>query len=254
MIFYFSGTGNSLYAAKVIAEAQREQLVSIADEMDKKNNVFEYTLKEKELLGFVYPVYAWAPPKMVLNFIKQMKVSGGKPYVFSVCTCGDEEGKTTKVLGKVLSKKDMVLDSAYSMQMPNNYIVGFDVDSKGVEKEKLQKAEEKLENINVALTKRQSDVFDIIEGKMATLKTVVVNPLFNWFGMDTKKFYATDVCTGCGLCEKVCLVHTIKVKEKPVWGKDCTQCLACINRCPVHAIQYGKGTIHKGRYIHPDLR
>lgn len=254
MIFYFSGTGNSLHAAKVIAEAQGEQLVSIADEMNKKNNVYEYTLKEKELLGFIYPVYAWAPPKMVLDFIERMKVNGGKPYVFSVCTCGDEEGRTTRVIEKALTKKDMVLDSAYSIQMPNNYIIGFEIDSKEAEKEKLQKAEGKLKNINAMLTKRQSGVFDIIEGKVPALKTAVVNPLFNMFAMNTKKFYATGVCTSCRICEKVCPVHTIRVKEKPVWGKACTQCLACINRCPVHAIQYGKGTIHKGRYAHPDLR
>lgn len=30
MIFYFSGTGNSLYAAKLIAQTQGEKLISIA--------------------------------------------------------------------------------------------------------------------------------------------------------------------------------------------------------------------------------
>jgi NAD-dependent dihydropyrimidine dehydrogenase PreA subunit len=49
-------------------------------------------------------------------------------------------------------------------------------------------------------------------------------------------------------------VQTIRMDDgRPVWGKDCTQCLACINRCPVHAIQYGKGTAQRGRYYHPDL-
>lgn len=254
MIFYFSGTGNSLYIAKTIAEAQGEQLISIADEMDKKNVGLEYKMREKEILGFVYPVYAWGPPKMVLDFIANMKVSGEKPYIFSVCTCGDEEGKTTKILEKALAKKGMFLDSAYSIPMPNNYIIGYDVDPKDIEKEKLQKAEMKLEEINSVLNERQSGVRDIIEGKLPSLKATVVNPLFNRFAMDTKPFHATDACTSCGLCERVCLVHTIKVQEKPVWGKDCTQCLACINRCPVHAIQYGKGTIHKGRYSHPALR
>ena len=58
MIFYFSGTGNSLHAAKVMSETHGEQLVSISKEFDKQDNRFEYELKENELLGFVYPVYA----------------------------------------------------------------------------------------------------------------------------------------------------------------------------------------------------
>jgi NAD-dependent dihydropyrimidine dehydrogenase PreA subunit len=44
------------------------------------------------------------------------------------------------------------------------------------------------------------------------------------------------------------------MKDLPVWGKECTQCLACIHRCPVQAIEYGKATIGKRRYVHPDLK
>ena len=69
MIFYFTGTGNSLHAAKTIATAQNEKLLSIPKEFDKEGNTFTYELKEKEFLGFVFPVYAWAPPKMVLDFV-----------------------------------------------------------------------------------------------------------------------------------------------------------------------------------------
>ncbi|NLO40089.1 MAG: 4Fe-4S binding protein [Ruminiclostridium sp.] len=42
-------------------------------------------------------------------------------------------------------------------------------------------------------------------------------------------------------------------EQRPTWGKHCTQCLACINRCPVQAIQFTKATVSKGRYVHPDL-
>ncbi|MGI5933052.1 MAG: 4Fe-4S dicluster domain-containing protein, partial [Eubacterium sp.] len=33
----------------------------------------------------------------------------------------------------------------------------------------------------------------------------------------------------------------------------CTKCSACINRCPVQAIQYGKRTKKRPRYVHPDM-
>ena len=252
MIFYFTGTGNSLYAADFIAKAQGDRVISIAKEMDQDKALYQYEFGENELLGFAFPVYAWAPPKMVLDFIKKLEIKGN-PYVFSLCTCGDTEGNTTAVLKKALAKKDIPLNGAFTLHMPNNYIVGFDVDPEKVEKEKLKKAEQLLAEINKTIDLRQKHVMFTIPGKHPALKTGVVNTLFNRFALSTKRFYADDNCTGCGICEEICPVHTIKVDSKPEWGKACTQCLGCIHRCPVHAIQYGKGTAKKGRYHHPDL-
>lgn len=251
MIFYFTGTGNSLYAADFIAQAQGDQVISIAREMDRKEPVFHYELGEHELLGFAFPVYAWAPPKIVLDFISKLEVRGN-PYVFALCTCGDEEGYATKVLRKALAKKGLSLDSAFTLIMPNNYLIGVDVDPEKKEKEKRKAAELLLGEINQVITQRQRRTL-AVPGRFPGLKTTVVNSLFNQFGRNAKYFYADDHCTGCGICEEICPVHTIKVAEKPVWGKDCTQCMGCVNRCPVRAIQYGKWTVKKGRYHHPIL-
>ena len=252
MIFYFTGTGNSLYAANSITESQGDRLISIAKEMEKNKGVYDYELGENELLGFVYPVYAWAPPKIVLDFISKLKITG-RPYVFSLCTCGDEEGNATKVLRKTLAAKGLPLDSAFGLRMPNNYIIGFDIDSKDVVTEKLETAENKLIEINQIIIQRHKNIDLTIPGSFPAIKTAIVNPMFNRFALNAGKFYADDSCTGCGICERICPLHTIKVNGKPVWGKNCTQCLGCINRCPVHAIQIGKGTIPKGRYKHPRL-
>ncbi|MEL7656540.1 MAG: hypothetical protein AAGU75_11605 [Bacillota bacterium] len=40
MIFYFTGTGNSLYAAKSISEEQGDRLISIAKEMEQKTDAY----------------------------------------------------------------------------------------------------------------------------------------------------------------------------------------------------------------------
>jgi ferredoxin len=253
MIFYFTGTGNSLYAADKIAGAQGDQLYSIAKLMDQKKETLHYNFGENELLGLVFPIYAWGPPKIVLNFIRKLHITGN-PYIFSLCTCGGEEGNTTKVIRKALAAKGLSLGSAFSLSMPNNYIVGnFDLEPKDSAAEKLNAAELMLAEINTTIGQRENNVYLTIPGKYAALKTSLANPMFNRFALNTGQFFADDACTRCGLCEKICPVHTISMADKPVWGKACTQCMACISRCPARAIQYGKGTAKKGRYCHPDL-
>jgi NAD-dependent dihydropyrimidine dehydrogenase PreA subunit/flavodoxin len=254
MIFYFSGTGNSLQVAKSIAEHNDEKLISIASEMNNKNDVFEYNLKDNEVIGFVYPVYAWGPPKMVINFIEKLELNNYKDnYIFSAATCGENIGNTMKVIAASLKKKNLNLNSGFSISMPNNYIIMGHVDSKEIEDKKLLSAEETLKNINNVIKERKKDIFQVVKGLMPGILTSVINPLFNKGAMNTKKFYANDRCTSCGICESVCNCKTIKVEGKPKWGKECTQCLACIHLCPVSAIQYGKGTESKGRYKNPNV-
>lgn len=250
MIFYFSGTGNSFHAATEVAKSQGEIPVSIARELDQ--GTLEYQLKKNESIGFVYPIYAWGPPKIVLDFIRKIKIQCEDPYVFSICTCGGNEGNATHVLQKVLRSKGLSLDSAFSLVMPDNYVIGEDVCSKEQAEKILKNAEERMKAIITVVERRQTGVFQLIPGNKPFMHTAVINPLFNRFGRSTKNFYATDACTRCGLCEKICPVHSITVKEKPIWSKDCTQCLACINRCPTKAIQYGAHTADRGRYIFPN--
>lgn len=79
-------------------------------------------------------------------------------------------------------------------------------------------------------------------------KSYLLRPLFNAFLMSPKPFHATEACIGCKKCEKVCPVGNITVTDRPVWGGNCTQCLACYHVCPVHAVEYGKMTGKKGQY------
>lgn len=152
---------------------------------------------------------------------------------------------------KALHRKGLALDSAFTVKMPSNYIIGFDVDPQEMVQSILSNAEKKLKEINTVIGQRQKGVYDTIPGKSPALKSNFANPLFNRFAMNTKKFYATDQCNGCKKCERICPLHTISVADKPVWGQSCTQCLACINNCPTQAIQYGKTTVNRGRYVHP---
>ena len=68
MIFYFTGTGNSGFIAEELSKILKDEIISIADLMKKSENL-SFTLKDKESIGFVFPVYAWGPPRMVEDFI-----------------------------------------------------------------------------------------------------------------------------------------------------------------------------------------
>lgn len=247
MIFYFSGTGNSAWVARQLAESQHEELLSIAVETGKDQ---EYTLKEGEKVGFVFPVYAWGPPEIVLRFVRGLKME--KPgFLYFVCTCGDDTGRTAQVFSAAVRRKGWECMAGYSVTMPNTYISlpGFDVDEQDVEERKIQNAVARLDFISGEISKRvRTGHFNCHEGVLPFTKTYVLRPFFNLFLMSPAPFHATDACVGCKKCEKACPVHNIKVAGRPVWGKNCTQCLACYHVCPVHAVQYGKMTRGKGQY------
>lgn len=166
MIFYFSGTGNSAWVARQLAEGQNEELLSIAMEIDRNK---AYKLKEGEKVGFVFPVYAWGPPKIVLRFIHQLKLD--KPgYLFFVCTCGDDTGRTAQIFSSAVTRKGWQCVAGYSVTMPNTYVSlpGFDVDDKDIETQKVQNAVARVRFINEEITSRaQMKQYNCHEGALS---------------------------------------------------------------------------------------
>ena len=59
----------------------------------------------------------------------------------------------------------------------------------------------------------------------------------------------SEACIGCGKCVELCPLSNIYLENgKPVWGKNCTHCMACICYCPKEAIEYGRKSKGKPRY------
>ena len=73
MIFYFTGTGNSLYAARKLAD-EGEQIVSIVEALRSK--AFHYTLSEGEKLGFAFPAYFYRCPVSAIQYGKKTASRG----------------------------------------------------------------------------------------------------------------------------------------------------------------------------------
>ena len=249
MIFYFSGTGNSKWVAENLAGLLHEKTGDISvlnfESDDNKKYIEEIVqgIKNDEYIAFVFPVYAWGAPEIVIDFAKKLGKPEGSSFTFAVVTCGEEAGYTLKNFSKIIPLK-----SSYSLVMPNNYVVGSDLEDEGTVLSVLRNAKEEVKRMAEELIAKK-EVYRVHEGLGAGLKSRLVNFGFNKFARSTKSFYTTDVCTGCGLCAKNCPAHTITMENnRPVWGSQCYQCLKCINCCPAAAIQYGKATETRGRY------
>lgn len=128
----------------------------------------------------------------------------------------------------------------------------FDAGTKAEQYALLEKADRTLDNILRAIRLNWSNFFRVKKGRGAGVLSKIVNPAFRR-GLKTKPFYVTEDCSHCGLCERVCTSGCIRLTAGiPVWTeKHCNMCMACVNRCPQTAIQYGKSTTKRGRYVHP---
>lgn len=235
MIFYFSGTGNSAWAARQLAGLTGDEVYDITNPNELPD------MEKDKQIGFVFPVYAWGVPEIMVDFVK--KLPKLQAFTFGVCTCGGDAGFTMKQFSKLYP-----LCSSYSLLMPNNYIIGSIPDDEDEILQKITAARGELELIAQEL-RRQVRVYRVHEGALAGLKTHLANFWFNKFAGNTKPFFAEDSCNGCGQCARSCPAHAITLQDKkPVWAAQCYQCLRCINECPRQAIQYGTSTAGRRRY------
>lgn len=240
MIYYFSATGNSKHAAQVIAEKTGDAAVSIVEFLNGNKKIE----KDNEKTGFVFPVYFWGLPEIIKRFssMPEVKKSLGD-FVYCVITCGATTGTADKVLAKKLGRN---LDYSYSLRMPDNYVILYDPSPKEKAQKFLEHADKELESVCADINSRAKKRAGSTKGE---INSIFVSKLYN-FCRTTKKFYADDKCTSCGLCAKNCPDGAIEMRDgKPIWTKSkCQHCTACINRCPTEAIQFGKGTETRRRY------
>lgn len=243
MIIYFSGTGNSLYAAKNLLD-DNEKLVSMAELIQNNNYLIELDSDEK--LGFVFPVYFYSVPSIVRDFIEKLEIKNAS-YVYSVITCGGGTAQASAVLKKLLAKKGITLSYFKELLMPDNSMLFYQIPGTEQSQERLSAALDEIKQIKADISSRKTNNIG-----NNTIISTLVGASYNLCA-STKKFYAEDTCIGCGLCERNCPQQVIKLEnKKPVWTKEtCCKCSACINRCPVKAIQYGDSTKKRNRYVNP---
>ncbi|MGN0401522.1 MAG: EFR1 family ferrodoxin [Acetatifactor sp.] len=242
MVLYFSGTGNSRYVAKRIAEISGDDLISIGQKI--KSGDYNAIRSEKPFV-FVGPVYAGRLPRVMEEYIRKVNFSG-TPKTYFVGTCAATPWFTVQYVEKLCGEKEFSLLGFNSVIMPQGYLAGGGTQPKEVNDKILKDAEPKITKIAETIRDKQPLPKEQ-PGKAIMSK--LLNPIMYSMMISAKNFAVTDKCTGCGKCEERCPLNNVKlIKNKPVWGKDCTHCMACISGCPAEAIEYGKKTQGKPRY------
>lgn len=248
IIYCFSGTGNSLYAAEKIKEiAEYDEIKNIANYRDA-----DLITPEAEYIGIVSPLYAMGLPVNVHKFMKKLRPINAK-YIFVIITRAGSPGRALFQIEKELKRNNKFISAAYYLKMPTNYPVLADVLPRKKADKILSSADKKLEKIGKEIKNEKLNN----HGDNLILRAIFKIPykMFSTHAWESdKKFFVTDKCTSCGLCEKVCPVDNITLENgKPVWHNKCEQCVSCLNYCPVKAIQASKKTEKRGRYHHPEI-
>lgn len=248
MILYFSGTGNSEYAAKRLASQLDDDLLSINDRFREKSL---RSVKSEKPLIFVLPTYAWRIPRLVEQWIRKVSFYGCRNAYF-VMTCGDSIGNAGKYLRQLCSYKKFTYMGVRAVVMPENYIAMFRAPEEPEAIAAIMRADPILDEIAASI-KRGIPLKEQKSSITGHLSSTVLNEFFYGFMIKDKKFFVTDDCIACGKCQQVCPLHNISIEDGiPRWHHRCTHCMACISSCPREAIEYGSATYGKRRYLCPE--
>lgn len=253
MIFYFSGTGNSRFAALTMGKALNEKTCFIPSYIPEK---LEF---KGSHLGFVFPVYSWGVPSLAEDFISRLSESFCRHVkaleipIWGIFTCGDDTGMAPEILKHILARRGLEMKGAWSVTMPNTYVLlpGFNVDTPEIRDSKLDAAPGRIDHI-VARIKASKWETDVVRGKLPWLKSRIIYPIFRRWGIIPSRWHWTSECIGCELCSAACPTDNIQIRSRhPHWGSNCISCLACYHSCPVHSVGYGNITRTKGQYLCP---
>ena len=249
ILFYYTGTGNSLWLARVLArKLGNTQLISMSDTAR-----LQMVQEPASMVGLIFPVHAWGLPRRVLIFLEYLEKL--RPvYCFALANHGGQVSNTLVQLGKELKQRHINLSAGWEIKMPDNYIIWSGAIPVEKQKERFLKAEEKLSDI----TRKVMEKSELPPEKGPLWQTILLSAIYRasypYFPTMDKYFEVDERCNHCGICVKICPVQNISFIDKHLtWHNRCEQCLACIQWCPQESLQFGKRTKKFARYNHPEI-
>ncbi len=230
-IFFFSGTGNTYFAAKRIAEALNEQgLDAVSLPIDSLTMAeIEWEAKSSDILGIGYPIYASSLPAPIERFLEVLPEVKQPRCFFVFCTHSENSGDGVHTIAKKLYSKGYIIIGETRFAMRSN-----------IPFEPFHKKQTDITELNPEEFAKKivaARPVEIHETKQFHLGKNKYKKLMKRFGAELG--VNKRLCTLCASCAKYCPVSNIYMDENQVNFLDnCVSCMRCINFCKNSAITY----------------
>lgn len=242
-VYYFSGTGNTFWSARFIAQGLGASLYPI-DSLAKD----ESSLVSADAVVFLAPAYAYGLPRMVRRVIEKAALQ--TDYAAGLVTFGSSPGGALAEFAALFRRKGVSRFYVRGIGAVENYIPIFGAP--------------RAHHISRRLARHKTETKAALEAILERTKNDIcgfypfsrfIRALFDK-GLPhfSSAYNVRKECNGCGICAKLCPADAIRIENaRPVFSSLCEHCQACMNWCPRKSITYLRLRAGTRRYQHPEV-
>jgi ferredoxin len=254
IVYYFTGTGNSLNVARWlsnVAKADNIQTEIVNISLADRRNI--EPPEPGSLILFVSPIHGFNYPPVMVHFIMRFPKANNSVVLMNT-RAGMLIGKliTPGLTGiafylsaLLLKLKGYSVRAMLPVDLPSNWISVHPGLNEKTVKYLHEKNREKVYSFaNTILSGKSS--FKPLREIVQDLLIMPVAVLYYFIGrfIFAKTYYASADCNNCNICIKECPVKgVIKVANRPYWTFNCESCMKCMSYCPKKAIETAHGSI-----------
>lgn len=248
VIYYLTGTGNALTAARWFAErAKAGGMAAGLVPIDRFTRPISPPTPGDTLVGFLYPTHGFCLPWYMLKFM--LAFPRGRNPLFCLNTYAGTtlgrialpglSGLALILPAIVLSLKGYRVRGLVSLNLPSNWISLHPGLTRHAVSVLVEHCKKKTHAYAAALLSGRR----ALQGLISLPFDLAVSPiaagyLFVGRFWLAKMYMANSDCDGCAVCANSCPMNALAMKGgRPCWTFRCESCMRCMNICPRRAIQ-----------------